>query len=149
MLLIFQCFWVLSTSLKSLIMIMCFILTLMFQMSAAISASGELKIISELDTDAEASSTTYESKRHVFLSFMHQLYTYYSYKFLHLFSSQKKKEEEKGEADWSSLWRSASIFRIFQKKETSSQTRPSQRCVWRWRIELTGSGLMLMTELQT
>nr|ABB02258.1 Ahi1 [Danio rerio] len=33
------------------------------QMSAAISASGELKIISELDTDAEASSTTRKKKK--------------------------------------------------------------------------------------
>lgn len=33
------------------------------QMSAAMSASGELKIISELDTDAEASSTTRKKKK--------------------------------------------------------------------------------------
>jgi len=34
----------------------------LLQLSAAISASGELKIISELDTEPEASSTMYELK---------------------------------------------------------------------------------------
>lgn len=68
---------------------------------------------------------------HVWINHIHHLSTCFLEHMLILFSSQNKKEEEKGEAEWSSLWsasgpvlRSWDVFSIFQKKKTPPQTRP-------------------------
>lgn len=78
--------------------------------------------------------------QHVWINHVCHLSTCFLEHIVILFSSQNKKEEEKGEAEWSSLCsasgpvlRSWDVFSIFQKKETPPQTRPSQRCIRRWR----------------
>ncbi len=79
--------------------------------------------------------------QHVWMNHIRHRSTCILQHILILFSSQNKKEEEKGDAEWSSLWsasgpvlRSWGVFSIFQKKTTPPQTRPSQRCVWRTNV---------------
>lgn len=118
-------------------------LSLMFSVPAAVCSH---QCLWRAEDHLRAGHWPWDIFHHVWINHIRHLSTCILEHILILFSSQNKKKEEKGEAEWSFLWSaSGPVLRIFQKKTTPPQTRPSQRCVWR--TDLTWLNLTAKTYL--